>query len=73
MDVKVDISMFTTSDDGLELDSVFEQPILGVTMNEFTEMLTEFVNGRLGSGDHSSLVHNLIKFADSDKDSRVPA
>ena len=69
-DFKVDSAMFARSDD---LSSVFAQPMLGVSMNEFIDMLTLFVDGWLGPGDHSSLVQDLIKFADGDKDNRVRA
>jgi len=71
MDFKVDISVFLRSDGRLDLDSLFTQPVLGDSMKEFTEMLTQFVDGRLGFSDHSNLVHDLIKFADSDRDNRV--
>lgn len=73
MDLKVDIAVFTRSYDRLDLSSLFEQPMLGINMKEFVEKLTIFVDIWLGSGNHSSLVHDLIKFADSDKDNRVPA
>lgn len=72
MDIKVDISVFTRPDGQLDLDSLFQQPVLGVTMNEFSDMLTRFVDGWLGPGNHCNLVHGLMKFADSDKDNRVP-
>ena len=72
-DFKVDSAMFARSDDQLDLSSVFAQPMLGVSMNEFIDMLTLFVDGWLGPGDHSSLVQDLIKFADGDKDNRVRA
>ena len=73
MDIKVDISVFTRSDGRLDLDASFQQPALGITMKEFTDTLTRFVNGWLGPGDHGNLLHDLIIFADSDKDNRVPA
>jgi len=73
MDIKVDVSVFTSSDDLVHLDSAYEYPLLGVTMTEFTETLTQFVDGWLGPGDHGKLIHDLIKFADSDKDNRVSA
>ena len=69
--MKVDISVFVTSDGQLDLGSLFLQPMLGVNMKEFTEMLTQFVDGWLGPGDHSNLIHDLIRFADSDRDNRV--
>jgi len=73
MDIKVDVSVFTSADDQVHLDSVYAYPMLGVTMTEFTETLTHFVDGWLGLGDHGNLVRDLVKFADSDKDNRVSA
>jgi len=73
MDFKVDSAVFARSDDQLDLGSVFAQPMLGVSMNEFIDMLTLFADSWLGHDDHSSLIQDLIKFADGDKDNRVTA
>ena len=73
MHFKADMSVFTQFDDQLDLSPLFALPMIGISMKEFTDMLTGFVDHWLGPGNHSSLVRHLIQFADGNKDEKVPA
>lgn len=71
MDFKVDNSAFARVDGRLDLGPVFTQPMLGISMNAFTEMLTHLVGSWLGPDNYDNVVHDLIKFADSNRDNKV--
>ena len=45
--------------------------LLGSSMTEFRNMVLDFVVSKLGTGDHSSLITNIMEIADVNKDSKV--
>ena len=45
--------------------------LLGSSMTEFRKMVLDFVVSKLGTGDHSSLITNIMEIADVNKDSKV--
>lgn len=67
--LKVLESRFTS--DPIKLDSVFAKPSTGVDVQEFRDMLKQFLDVKLGSGQHTELLEDLMDFADINRDSRV--
>ena|SRR6218665_820641 len=57
--------------DPIKLDSVFSKPSTGVDVQEFREMLKQYLDMKLGSGQHTELLEDLMDFADVNRDSRV--
>ena len=44
---------------------------LGSSMTEFRKMVHDFVESKLGPGDHSQFITNIMDTADVNKDSKV--
>ena len=50
---------------------VYNKPEQGVSMDQFRKMVGEHILKRLGSGDHSYRVQQLMNVADANKDDKV--
>lgn len=53
------------------LDSLFVNPTLGTSTDEFTRMLQENLSHRFGDRDYSALTKDLLDFADANRDGTV--
>ena len=50
---------------------VFENPKNGTSMEQFQQMVSEYLVEKLGSGDHISLIKTIMDVADVNHDSKV--
>ncbi len=57
--------------DGTAPKPSFSKPSKGTSMEEFRTMVTTYVDDKLSSGDHSSLVERIMNTADVNNDSKV--
>lgn len=51
--------------------AAFEKPAKGTSMAQFKDMVTSFIDSKLGSGDHNSLIDKIMNTADVDRDEKV--
>ena len=49
----------------------YSMPQKGTSMADFRQMVQDFVDAKLGSGDHKSLMDSIMDEADANKDDKV--
>lgn len=49
----------------------YHLPVKGTSMDQFREMVIQFIEDKIGSGDHKMLVDKIMDVADTDKDQKV--
>jgi hypothetical protein len=70
-DIKVESSSFITVGYSMDLHQSFIEPSAGVSMEQFNEMIAGLIRDHLGPGEHSDIIHDLLSFADANRNGQV--
>ena len=56
---------------GMGTEAPYSHPEKGTSMDQFKDMVTRFIENKIGKGDHKNFVNRIMDVADANHDQKV--